>query len=47
VTLERADEPTRVAVGVWGALPPATERITRALKAVFDPPGCLAVPLLS
>jgi len=47
VTLERADAPTRAAVGVWGALPPAAERITRALKALFDPPGCLAAPLLS
>jgi hypothetical protein len=47
ITLERADAATRAAVGVWGALPPATERITRALKALFDPPGCLAAPLLS
>jgi glycolate oxidase FAD binding subunit len=47
VTVERADAATRAAVGVWGALPPAAERITRALKDLFDPPGCLAAPLLS
>jgi glycolate oxidase FAD binding subunit len=47
VTLERADAATRDAVGVWGALPPAAERITRALRALFDPPGCLAAPLFA
>jgi glycolate oxidase FAD binding subunit len=47
VILERADPATRAAAGVWGALPPAVERITRALKATFDPPGILAAPLLA
>jgi glycolate oxidase FAD binding subunit len=47
VTLERADAATRAAVGVWGALPPAAARITRELKDLFDPPGCLAAPLLA
>ena len=47
VVLERADPATRAAAGVWGALPPAVERITRALKATFDPPGILAAPLLA
>jgi glycolate oxidase FAD binding subunit len=47
VTLERADAPTRGEVGIWGGLPPATERIARALRTLFDPPGCLAAPLLA
>jgi glycolate oxidase FAD binding subunit len=47
VTLERADALTRSAVGVWGALPAAAERLTRHLRDVFDPAGVLAVPLLS
>jgi glycolate oxidase FAD binding subunit len=47
VTLERADAPTRAAVGVWGALPAAAERMTRALQSLFDPPGCLAAPLFA
>ena len=47
MTLERADAATRTAAGVWGALPPAIERITRALQATFDPPGILAAPLLA
>ena len=47
VILERADPATRTAAGVWGALPPAVERITRALQATFDPPGILAAPLLA
>jgi glycolate oxidase FAD binding subunit len=47
VTLERADAATRAAVGVWGALPPAAERLTRELRALFDPAGSLAAPLLA
>ena len=47
VTLERADAATRAAVGVWGALPPAVERLARDLKATFDPAGILAAPLLA
>ncbi len=47
VTLERADAATRAAVGVWGALPPAVERLTRQLKATLDPAGILAAPLLA
>ncbi len=46
VTLERADAATRAAVGVWGALSPTVERLARTLKALFDPPGVLAAPLL-
>ena len=46
VTLERADAATRAAVGLWGALPPTVERLTRELKATFDPAGILAAPLL-
>jgi glycolate oxidase FAD binding subunit len=47
VTLERADAATRAAVGLWGALSPAVERLTRGLKATFDPAGVLAAPLLA
>ena len=47
VTLERADAATRAAAGVWGALPPAVEHLTRALRSTFDPPGILAAPLLA
>ena len=45
VTLERADAATLAGVGLWGALPPAVERLTRALRRVFDPAGILAAPL--
>ena len=47
VTLERADAATRAAVGLWGMLPPAVERLAVALRRVFDPMGILAVPLLA
>jgi len=45
VTLERADAETRNAVGIWGELPPAVAALAKALKATFDPGGCLAAPL--
>ncbi len=47
VTVERADAATRAAAGLWGALPPIAERLTRRLKATFDPPGILATPLFA
>jgi glycolate oxidase FAD binding subunit len=47
VTLERADAATRAAAGVWGALSPTVARLTRGLKATFDPAGVLAAPLLA
>ena len=47
VTLERAAPALRAAVGVWGALPPTVERLTRAARACFDPPATFAVPLLA
>jgi glycolate dehydrogenase FAD-binding subunit len=47
VTLERADAATLAAVGVWGALPPGVARLAEALRAVFDPAGSLAAPLLA
>ena len=47
VTLERADATTLAATGVWGALAPPVERLARALRAVFDPAGILAAPLLA
>jgi len=46
VTLERADAATRAACGLWGALDPGVERLTRALRQTFDPNGVFAVPLL-
>jgi glycolate oxidase FAD binding subunit len=46
VTLERADAATRAACGVWGALDPGLERLTRALRRTFDPNGVFAVPLV-
>lgn len=47
VTLERADAPTREAVGVWGALAPGVRQLTQALRATFDPNGVFAVPLVA
>jgi glycolate oxidase FAD binding subunit len=47
VTLERADAAARAAIGVWGSLPPAAERLTRQLRSLFDPAGTLAAPLLT
>ena len=47
VTVERAAPATRATAGIWGALPPAVERLTRAARACFDPPGILAAPLLA
>jgi len=47
LTLERADPALLSAVGVWGALTPTAERLTRALRATFDPHGVFAVPLLA
>ncbi len=41
VTLERADAATRAAVGIWGALPPATDALAHDLAGLFDPAGCL------
>ena len=46
VTLERADAPTREAVGVWGALGTGVRRLTDALRSTFDPNGVFAVPLV-
>jgi len=47
LTLERADPALLSAVGVWGALTPTAERLTRTLRATFDPHGVFAVPLLA
>jgi len=47
VTLERADAATRAAAGLWGALSPEVARLTREMKATFDPAGILAAPLLA
>ncbi len=47
VTLERASAATRAAVGVWGGLPPAADRLARALRSLFDPAGILAAPLFA
>ncbi len=47
LTLERAEPATLAAVGVWGALTPVAERLTRALRTTFDPHGVFAVPLLA
>ncbi len=47
VTLERADPATRGEVGLWGALSPAAERLTRALQRVLDPAGVLSGTLLA
>ncbi len=45
VTLERADQPTRAAAGLWGALPDGARRLTERLRRVFDPSGVFEVPL--
>ncbi len=47
VTLERADAATRMAVGIWGALPPGAERLAREIRALFDPHATLAAPLFA
>lgn len=47
VTLERADAPTRDAIGVWGALAPGVRQLTDRLRATFDPNGVFAAPLVT
>jgi len=47
VTLERASAALLGSAGVWGALPPAVDRLTRSLRRTFDPAGILAAPLLA
>lgn len=45
VTLERSDEPTRQAVGIWGPMEDGAGRVARALHAALGPAGSSGVPL--
>ena len=45
MTVERADEATLRAVGIWGALPDGPLRIARALRTALGPEGSRSIPL--